>query len=52
MKCGSAFYEDFADYLEQSGLTHEAALHRRLVILIRQENNWGLKQKASRLDES
>ena len=40
-----SFYEDFADYLEQSGLTHEAALHRRLVILIRQENNWGLKQK-------
>ena len=39
------FYEDYADYLESKGYTEEAALHRHLVILLRNENEWALREK-------
>lgn len=40
-----SFYEEFADFLEQNEHAHEALLLRQLVILIRNENAWMLKEK-------
>ena len=38
------FYSDYADFLDAEGHTEEAALHRHLVLLIRNEKAWSLKQ--------
>ena len=40
-----SFYEDYADYLEANGYQEEADLHRHLVLLIRRENEWTLREK-------
>ena len=40
-----SFYADYADYLESKGYTEEAALHRHLVLLIRAEKEWTLREK-------
>ena len=38
------FYEDFAGFLSEKGYLRESALHRQLVLLIRKENEWNLKE--------
>lgn len=38
------FYSDYADFLDAAGHPEEAALHRHLVLLIRNEKAWSLKQ--------
>ena len=37
------FYQEYADFLDTCGMADEATLHRRLVVLLRQENDWKLK---------
>ncbi len=39
------FYEAFAEFLNVNGYALEAALHRQLVVLIRKENDWNLKER-------
>ena len=40
-----SFYSDYADYLAMNGCSDEAALHRHLVLLIRTEKEWSLREK-------
>lgn len=39
------FYEDFAEFLNENGYSREGALHRRLILLIREEKEWSIKEK-------
>ena len=39
------FYENFATFLGSQGMFMEAELHRQLVVLIRKENDWPLKER-------
>lgn len=38
------FYEGYADFLDEQGLKNEAMLHLHLVVLIKQEKGWKLKE--------
>ncbi|MBQ8072573.1 MAG: hypothetical protein IJ231_02295 [Clostridia bacterium] len=38
------FYDDFSQFLEGNGYEREAMLHRQLVLLIRKENEWTLRE--------
>ena len=38
------FYEDFANFLNEKGYSRECDLHRQLILLIRKENEWNLKE--------
>ena len=38
-----SFYAEFSNFLLEQNRIEEAMLHRRLVLLLRQENEWGLK---------
>lgn len=38
-----SFYPELADFLDANGKNTEAMLHRRLVVLLREENGWGRK---------
>ncbi len=39
------FFEKFATFLEENDYLEESMLHRRLVLLLRQENNWRLQAR-------
>lgn len=38
------FYEDYSSFLNENGYKKEADLHRQLILLVRKENEWNLKE--------
>ena len=39
------FYKDYSDFLDVQGMSEEAMLHRQLIVLVKQEKEWTVKEE-------